>query len=76
MLDASLKKDMLPEYLPAASGTKVTVKGTLCRGETINGKLIPLRMNPVPSKAAEDTVIGEPPAIKVPVRLVVVPAGN
>lgn len=41
-LSALLTKETLPEAAPAEVGAKVTVKGTLCPGFTVTGKLIPL----------------------------------
>jgi len=41
-LAALLIKEILPVEAPAASGAKVTVKGTLFPAGTVTGKLIPL----------------------------------
>jgi hypothetical protein len=39
---ASLIKDMDPEAAPAVDGVKSTLNETLCPGDTVTGKVIPL----------------------------------
>jgi hypothetical protein len=74
--EASLKKEILPEYCPTACGAKITVKGTPRPGRTVSGKVMPLSEYPSPFQAAEDSVIRERPAVKVPVWLLVVHMGT
>ena len=66
-LDALLTKEIPPDTLPAACGVRVTVNGTLCPDGIVTGKVIPLREKPLPCQLALAMVIGEEPAVSVPV---------
>ena len=50
-----------PVTFPADCGEKVTLNDVLCPGESVTGRLIPLRLNPVPVAFADEIVIVEPP---------------
>jgi hypothetical protein len=53
----------LPEMLPAACGANETVKVTLCAAPRVSGRLIPLRLNPVPLGVIWEMVKGDPPEL-------------
>lgn len=65
-IEALLRKEMLPEELPPVVGAKVTINGMLWPTGMVTGKVIPLRENPVPFHAAEETVTAEILAVKDP----------
>jgi len=59
---------MLPVAAPADCGANVAVKFTLCPGESVTGKLIPLVLNPAPAAVALVIVRALPPElVTVPV---------
>jgi len=54
---------MFPLALPAEVGVKTTPKVKLCPGIRVNGKVSPVRLNPVPVMLACVTVRLEPPEL-------------
>jgi len=59
---ALLETVVLPVTLPAAAGAKVTLKVTLCPGDTISPVEIPPAVNPAPDILTPEIVIVEFPA--------------
>lgn len=50
-----------PVTAPAAAGENVTLKVVLCPADNVNGRLIPLKLNPVPLGVIWEIVTPEPP---------------
>ena len=51
----------LPEKLPADCGANEVLNVTLCAADNVSGRLIPLKLNPVPLGVIWEIVRGEPP---------------
>jgi len=62
-----LTKEIPPDAVPAAWGAKVTVNGRLCPDWIVTGKVTPLIEKPVPCHVTLETVIGDEPAVSIPV---------
>jgi hypothetical protein len=64
---ALLTNERVAEVGPETWGTKVRVNGTLCPAESVSGNATPLSKNSVPVILAEDKVMLDPLAKRVPV---------
>jgi hypothetical protein len=73
VLEALLENDNVPLAVPEICGAKVRVNGTLCPAFRVTGKVIPLRLNSAPLTPEEETVTDAPLALRVLVRVDVVP---
>lgn len=74
--EALLRNESVPEAVPAACGSKVTVKGALCPAAMVTGNVIPVSEKPDPFQLALDTVTFELAAIREPVFVCVLPTGT
>jgi len=72
-LAALLAREMIPDAVPLARGVKVKVSDTLCPAAMVSGKDIPPRMNSGLLEVAEDRIALEPVAVRVAVRVLLVP---
>jgi hypothetical protein len=70
---ALLAREMIPDAVPLARGVKVKVSDTLCPAAMVLGKDIPPRINSALLEVAEDRVALEPVAVRVAVRVLLVP---
>jgi hypothetical protein len=60
----------VPDALPEVAGLKLTLKLVLCPAASVNGVVIPLRLNPLPLMPTSEIVALVPPAfVNVSVRL-------
>jgi len=53
----------LPVAVPVAAGLNVMVNEVLCPGVNVKGKVIPVRLNPVPVADATEMVTLVPPLL-------------
>ena len=68
-----LKKEMLAVSVPLAWGVKVKANDAVWPAASVNGNDTPLSVNSELLEVAEETVTLEPVALRVPVKLVLVP---
>ena len=73
VLVALLAREMIPDAVPLIRGVKVKVSDALCPAAMVLGKDIPPRPNSGLLEAAEDTITLDPVAVRVAVRVLLVP---
>ena len=62
-LEASLVRVILPVGVPAVVGANITLNDLLAPAAKVKGKVIPLRLNPVPEAVACEMVTLDPPLL-------------
>ena len=72
-LVALLANEIFAEAVPAPCGAKVTVNATLCPAGIVTGRLIPFKVKSELLELPEFTVTLDPDALRVPLRVCVVP---
>ena len=68
-----LAREMIPDAVPLPRGLKVKVSDALCPAAMVLGKDIPPRTNSALVEVAEDRIALEPVAVRVAVRVLLVP---